>query len=343
MFYLARATTVALTAAAFALLNPSICRADASPAPSSSPAPSHTAQPAAPPPIPKDFDPCGGPLELLNKIGRLTTPCVFVRGEAAISAGYGSANIPANTQINFDTPFGSRNLGLSTAAHAFGYPATTVYIGVLPRAQISIVPPSFVQVNSSAAAAITGNNVVAAGATDMTFDYKQLLYVNMQKFSMVAVDVSYHAPTGSPRLRGEGPSYTIDPIAEQPLPHNFGVELALPVTNSASAVPGGGTQRGWGFAPMIIPYWQSQGGTMLAVSVQHSFNPNATPVVFSAAQLFGRHLMLSVSEGGFTYATGFTGPLAGLVHTSTQAYPSLFTVGVSYLFGHSDLPAALQQ
>ena len=160
---------------------------------------------------------------------------------------------------------------------------------------------------------------------------------------MVGADVSYHAPTGSTGLRGEGPSYTIDPIILQPLPHNLGLDLAFQITNSGKAVLGGGTQRGWSFAPQIIPYWQSQGGTMLAVAVQHSFNPNATPVVFSAAQLFGRHLMLSVSEGGFTYATGFTGPIAGLVQASTTAYPSLFTVGVSYLFGHSDLPAALQQ
>jgi hypothetical protein len=82
---------------------------------------------------------------------------------------------------------------------------------------------------------------------------------------------------------------------------------------------------------------------LLSVTVQHSFNPNATPVVFSAAQLIGRHFEVSISEGGLTYSTGANGPIAGLAHASANAYPSLFTIGVAYLFGRSDLPAALAQ
>jgi hypothetical protein len=327
--------------------------ADQTPAPSVSATPS--AAPQAPPPIPKNFDPCGGPLELSNKLGN-GTACVFVRGEVAVTAQYGSANLPANSQINFNTPRGSRSFGLSTAAHAFGYPASVIYVGIGSRAEIVVTPPSFVQVNSSASAALTGNNVLVAGAGDMQFQYKQLVWVDLAKFTMLAVDLNYKAPTGSPQLRGSGPSYTFNPIVTQPLPHNFGVTLAFPVTDSASTnaptctratgqlvcMPGA-IERGWSFSPQFIPYWESQGGTLIALMVQHNFHPSTTPVVFSAGQLIGRHFDVTISEGGFNYSASGSGPLNGLVNASSTAYPSLFSASVNYLFGSSNLPAALQQ
>jgi hypothetical protein len=322
-------------AVAFAMLvallsTASLTSAATTPDPSASATPS--AQAPAAPPIPKDFDPCGGPLELSNKLGN-GTACVFVLGEAAVTAQYGSANIPGSTQLNFM----SNALGLSGYAHAFGYPATAVYVGVAPRAEIVITPPSFVQVNS-------GLGTLAAGASDMKFEYKQLLYVNLEKFTMVALDLAYQAPTGSPALRGPGPAYTILPILTQPLPHNFGLTIALPVNNFTVACRTcTSTSRGWSISPQLVPYWESPGGTLLAVLVQHSFNPNVTPVAFNAGQLIGRHFEVTVTAGGFSYSSSRAGPFYGLVSASSSAYPSLFSVGVNYLFGRSDLPAALQQ
>jgi hypothetical protein len=288
---------------------------------------------AAAPAIPNNFDPCGGPLELSNKLGN-STACVFVRGEAALTAQYGNANIPANTQLNA----AGRTLNLSTSANAFGYPASVVYIGVLPRAEIAITPPSFVQVNSGRL------GTLAAGASDMSFQYKQLLYVNLPKFTMVAVDLAYKAPTGSPALRGPGPEYTIDPILTQPLPHNYGITLAFPLNNSAtSCSTRSTTQRGWNLSTQLVPYWASPGGTLLALFVQHNFNPSVTPVAFSAGQLIGRHFDLVLTVGGFTYSTSSVGAFHGLVSTSSTANPNLFTVSANYLFGRSDLPAALTQ
>ena len=309
------------------LLTPRLAAADPTPAPS--PVASTAPQPAAAAPaIPKDFDPCGGPLELLNKIGN-GTACVFVRGEAALVAQYASANIPVNTQLNVM----GNTLNLSGSAHAFGYPAPIVYVGVAPRAQLVITPPSFVQVNA-------GNlGTLAAGASDMVFEYKQLLYVNPVKFTMMAMDLAYKAPTGSQALRGPGPQYTINPIITQPLPHGYGVTIAFPVNNfTVSCSTCSSTSRGWSISPQLTPYWQSPGGTQLAVVVQHNFNPNTTPVTFSAAQLIGRHLSVAIAEGGFTYSSSRAGPFFGLVNASTTAYPSLFSVSVNYLFGHSDLP-----
>ncbi len=347
-------TFASVTLAAFAVLLPVAGLASADPSPAPSPSTAPAASPQAPPPIPSNFDPCGGPLELLNKIGN-GTACVFVRGEVAVTAQFGSANLPANSQINFNTPVGSRSFGASTAAHAFGYPASVIYVGIGARTQIAFTPPSFAQVNSSTASALTGNNVLAAGSTDMNFEYKQLVWVDLTKFTMLALDFSYKAPTGSPALRGSGPSYTFDPIFTQPLPHNFGLTLGLPVNDSSTqdrpacstatghvVCTAGAIQRGWSFSPQLVPYWQSQGGTLIALVVQHNFNPSVTPVVISVAQLIGRHFEVSIAEGGFNYATSSTA-LNGLVHASATAYPSLFTASVNYLFGESNLPAALQQ
>jgi hypothetical protein len=302
--------------------------ADPTPAPSATP----SAQPQAAPAIPKDFDPCGGPLELLNKIGN-GTACVFVLGEAALTAQYSSANIPVNAQLNA----AGGALNVSGYAHAFGYPAPVVYVGISPRAQIVITPPSFVQVNSGRL------GTLAAGASDMSFEYKQLVFVDLTKFTMLALDLAYKAPTGSPALRGPGPQYTLDPIITQPLPHNFGLTIAFPVNNfTVSCFTCAGTQRGWSLSPQVVPYWQSRGGTILALFVQHDFSPNTTPIAFSAGQLVGRHFEIAVSEGGFVRTATASGPFEGLVNATVSAYPSLFNVSANYLIGRSDLPAALQ-
>ena len=318
---------------------PSFADTQATPAPT--PAPTL-------PPIPAGWDPCGGPHELLNKIG--LTPCVFVAGEAALTAQYASVNIPSNTALNITTPGGATAATtFSTAAHAFAYPATTVYVGVLRRAQISITGPTFEQVNSSSAAAFTGSNVAAAGAGDMTFAYKQLFLLNPLKFTMLGVDFAYRAPTGSAAFRGPGPSYTLNPILGQPLPRNLGVAFALPINNftvvstscSTRATCTQTTSRGWSFDPELASYWESPGGTLAAVLVEHSFNPNVWPVTVDVTQLFGRHVSVYMSYGGLSYTAAGTGPFHGLVGTTTTTYPSVLSVGVNVLFGRSDIPMAV--
>jgi len=284
-------------------------------------------------PVPKDFDPCGGPLELLNKIGS-GTACVFVRGEAAVTAQYGSANIPATTHLNFM----ANTLDLSEYAHGFAYPASVMYVGITPRAQIAITLPSFVQINS-------GNlGTLAAGATDMQFDYKQIVYVKVPELDVVAVDLAYKAPTGSPVLRGPGPEYIIDPLVNVTLPHNFGLTIAVPVNNvTVSCSTCSSASRGWSLSPQLTPSWESPGGTLLSVSVQHDFNPSTTPVSFSAGQLIGRHFEFAVTYGGFQRTSSQAGPFLGLVSAANMAYPRLLSLSANYLFGRSSLPAALQQ
>jgi len=325
------ATFLAVALAVAPLLLASRAQSQPVPAPTASETPS--AAPEGERPIPKDFDPCGGFLELLNKIGN-GTACVFVRGEGAVTGQYTSAYIPINAQISAK----SRSLNVSSDMHAFGIPATVVYIGVAPRAQIVITPPSFVQVSS------TRLGILAAGTSDMSFEYKQLMFVDPAKFTMIALDLVYSAPTGSQAFRGPGPQYTINPIITQPLPHNFGLKLAFPANNfTVSCVTCANEQRGWSLSPQIVPYWESHGGTLLAVFVQHNFNPNTTPIAFSVGQLFGRHFEIAASEGGFVRTATATGPFLGVVNATATAYPSLFNISANYLIGESDLPAALQQ
>lgn len=314
-----------------------IAQATPSPAPAASPA---AAPAAAPPAIPKNFDPCGGFLELLNKIGN-GTACVFVRGEGAVTAQYASAAIPVTANIAINGPSRSVAFARSVSANAFAYPTSTAYIGILPRAQIAITLPSFVQIDSGAPSTPNRSNVLAAGASGMKFEYKQLAYVNLQTFAMGAIDLQYSAPTGSPAFSGSGPSYTVMPIFTQPLPHNYGVTLAFPVNNVRTT--GAPQSRGWKWSPQFVPYWESPGGTLVAFLFQHNFQPNVTPVVFSAGQLFGRHFEVSAEYGGFTYSASRNGAFSGLVNATASTNPSLFAVGINYLIGSSDLPAALQQ
>lgn len=334
-------------AAALALsIIPAAARAQAQPiqpnevvaeSPAPVPSPDASATPAAPPHAGppawlRTFDPCAGPLELLNKIGA-ATPCVFVLGEAAVTAQYVSANLPVNTQIDFM----GHTREISSGSHAFGYPAGLVYVGVGPRSEIVITPPSFVQVNSG------NHGTLVAGASNMKFEYKQLVYVNLGKFPLVGLDLAYKAPTGSPGLQGPGPEYTLNPILTQALPHHFGLTLAMPVTNfTLPCSTCGAGSRGWSITPLLVPFWEPQGGTLLALVFQHSFNPNVTPIAFTASQLVGRHFSLTLTGGGLNYTSSTSGPVAGLVSVENTTTPSLFSVGVNYLFGRSDLPAALQ-
>jgi hypothetical protein len=316
-----------LTAAALLF---TACPAAAAPLPEPSAIPS--AQPQAAPEIPKNFDPCGGPLEMLNKIGN-GTACVFVLGEAALTAQYSSANLPVNAQLSG----ASRALNVSGYAHAFAYPGPVVYLGIGPRSQIVITPPSFIQVDGGRL------GTLAAGTSHMSFEYKQLVFVDPAKFTMLAFDLAYKAPTGSQALRGPGPQYTVDPIVTQPLPHNFGLTIAFPVNNfTVSCFRCAGTQRGWSLSPQLVPYWESRGGTLLALFLQHNFSPNTTPIAFSAGQLIGRHFEIAVSEGGFVRTASASAPFDGLVNATATAYPSVFNVSVNYLIGSSDLPAELQ-
>jgi hypothetical protein len=267
---------------------------------------------------------------LLNKPGNVI-PCPFVLGEAAVVTSYGWVNLPVHANITIP---GIGTKGISASADGFFYPAATVYIGVSPAANIEITPPSFAQFNSS-----TGS-LLAAGATDMKFGYKQLFYFDPKEGTMFAGALTYKAPTGSAAFRGPGPAYGISAILSQPFTRTLGTSLVFAVNNSTLSTPVNGSTRAWSFTPTLAPFWETRGGTLIGVFIEHSFNPNVTPIGVTFEQLFSRHFYISAEYGGFHYSVSDVGALNGVVNASATSNPSLFSIGAAYLIGQSDAPSA---
>jgi hypothetical protein len=287
--------------------------------------------PAVPSPTPaiwpsKYFDPCGGALELVKKY-LAGGPCVFVLGQAMLQANYGATNTTANSQIFQNGEI----ITTPSAGRSFFYPNSLVVIGVTPRSQFSITPPSFQQ-NT----ALTG--VTVAGATDMAFGYKHEVYFNPATAALVSMSLSYEAQTGSPALTAPGPAYTVMPLASMPLGRGspFGIAITLPFINAVTSTTPTSVQRGWSFTPQIIPTWRSRGGTLIGLFIQHNFSPNTTPVTLNFAQTLGRQWLLTAQYGGQTLASNYTEPEAGIAAT-TRAYPRTITAGFCYMVGRSEL------
>ena len=315
-------------------------RAD-QPSSPASPTPGKTASPAPPPPsIPANFDPCGGPFELPNKLGN-GTACVFVLGEFAANASYETITAPVSTSITGPLMRGS--LTASGSVSASSYPGSTIYAGVGPRSQISFAPPTYVSVNTRAG--------VTAGGTDMTFAYKHLFLLNMANFTMLAINASYTAPTAGAPFGAAGPKYALDPIFTQPLPQNLGITIAAPITNfstTSTVCPRGIRSchqvigaRGWSWTPQFAPYWLSPGGTMVAGFVQHGFNPVTWPAAVYVSQSLNRHVEVFAQYGGGSVSVTTTGPVLGLFKAQTYVTPTVFSAGIAILAGESNLPPAL--
>jgi hypothetical protein len=277
-----------------------------------------------------DLDPCAGPLELESKTS--ITPCVFVAGEAGVSYGYASVNIPASLHAS---GLAGINRTFDIFGHLVAYPAFTMNIGLSTNAQLTVVLPSSIDTNSPFSAS-TG------GTSDMQFSYKQLFYKNLKSKTLASFEVSYDAPTAGPPFGATAPSYVGQLIVGQALPHYFGVAVALPVSYEAVSTNADGSNKyGYTFAPIILPYWQSPGGTLVALVASHSFSPNTTPLAVAALQLINRHLEIGVTYGGVNRFSNISGPIPEVVRFNAAAYPRVLSVNAYFLIGHSDVPPAL--
>jgi hypothetical protein len=288
-------------------------------------APSPVPHASATAPPPRRFDPCGGSQELLKKY-LAASPCVFVAGQGSVQMTYGGTNAPADALLIG----GVQMIGMSGYRHAFSYPAPLLNIGVTSNSQITILLPSFSQVNSALA------GTVVAGTADMEFSYKNLAYVNAARGILGGVLLTYAAPTGSPGLVAPGPAYAFNPLLNIALnkARSIGVSLAFPITDA----PASGTERTWSFAPQAVPYWRSPGGTLLALVVRHDFSSSATSLTINTAQLLTRQLQLQATYGGVNTSIDIANPVEGFAHATGTAYPRSFTLGFSYMFGSSELP-----
>ncbi|MGC2129240.1 MAG: hypothetical protein WA629_03985 [Candidatus Aquilonibacter sp.] len=273
----------------------------------------------SPSPAAAQRDPCGGAQELLKKY-LAASPCVFIAGEASVQATYATTTIPAGVTLDN----GSANASVSATRSALGYPGTLVNIGITHNAQIAFVPPSFSTVTSAQGATLV------AGATDMEFWYKQLMYVDTARGILAGVLLVYAAPTGSVGLAAPGPEYTINPLLNIATnkARNMGVSLAFPVVNASTA-----NRRTWSFVPQAVPYWRSPGGTLLALVVSHNFSSNVTPLLINTAQLLAHRFQLQATYGGVNSPLDFANPVEGVTRATGTSYSRTLTFGASYMLG----------
>lgn len=131
------------------------------------------------------FDPCGGPKELLNKFG--PTPCVYISGEAMVSAGY--SNISAHGSVS--ASHGAFAASLPLSGNASVYPDLLLVFGVSPSSQVQISTPSEVSVN-------TARFGTFSAASDTSLNYKQRVFLAQPPLrSLRSILVTSHRQTGA--------------------------------------------------------------------------------------------------------------------------------------------------
>jgi hypothetical protein len=288
-----------------------------------SPAATATAAPA-----PSLTDPCGGAHELLKKY-LSASPCVFIRGQGSIQMTYAGTNIG----VSFPHTVNGRSSITTLSSHAFGYPGAILNIGVASNSQVTVVLPTFSQVNNSQTGAV-------AGTADMEFRYKQLLYSNRKGGVLGGILATYQAPTGSPGLNAPGPTYELNPLLNIALnkSRSIAANFSFPVANVPSPSPSGASGRAWQFSPQAVVLWRSPGGTLLALVGQYAFSNNNAYLTINTAQLLSRDIQLQATYGGNSSLVDYVNPVEDIGRTTGDVYRRSFSVGVSYLIGRSEAP-----
>ncbi len=288
-----------------------------------SPAPAATTAPS-----PSLTDPCGGAHELLKKY-LSASPCVFVRGQGSIQMTYGGTNIG----VSFPFAVNGRSATTTVSSHAFGYPGAILNIGVTPTSQITVVLPTFSQVNNSQTGAV-------AGTADMEFRYKQLLYSNRKGGVLGGILATYQAPTGSPGLNAPDPTYELNPLLNIALnrSRSIAANLSFPVANVPAPSQSGANGRAWQFSPQAVLLWRSPGGTLLALVGQYAFSNNNAYLTINTAQLLSRNFQLQATYGGNSSLVDYVNPVEDIGRTTGTVYGRSFSAGVSYLIGSSEAP-----
>lgn len=241
----------------------------------------------------------------------------------------------AGTNIGVAVPHSVNGQPATTTAshHAFGYPGAILNLGITPTSQITIVLPSFSQVNNSQ----TG---VVAGTADMEFRYKQMVFSNPKGGVLGGILATYKAPTGSPGLNAPGPTYELNPLINIALnkSRSIAVNVSFPVANVPASSQSGASGRAWQFSPQAVLLWRSPGGTLLALVGQYAFSDNNAYLTVNTAQLLSRNFQLQATYGGNSSPVDYVNPVESIGRTTSNVYRRSFSLGLSYLIGRSEAP-----
>jgi hypothetical protein len=323
--------SLAVGLAALSVFSPLACRAQPTPAPSPSP-PANLPQAPASAPVwhnPTNspysiFDPCAGPREIFNKLN--PSPCVLVLGQAEV--GFGYANINTHGSVSVVGPLG-QGASLPISGNANAYPMLTMTAGVSSRSQLQISAPSYVALSAQR---LGSTNV----ATDLGFNYKQLLYFSPTKFTLAGIGLGYTPPTNG---ISTGPSYTIQPQLAQP----FNADLsagAFWTFKNAPVNTFDSTGRGWSDPIGLYLSWTPTNANFAFLPlVTHQFSPNRTTVILDGAYMFSRYTLLNVIYGGLNASSSTTLPFAPNFTFATNLTPRIFAATFYVLIGgESNLP-----
>jgi hypothetical protein len=333
MKHSARALATALTVSALASLTAPTPAAQ-QPTPAAAPTAAATAAPATPraglPKLPPNFDPCGGPQELLNKFG--TTPCVVPRGEAMLSAGYTSAKVTGNATLG--------SLGtLAFSGLARQFPQALLTVGVTPQSDLEIQLPSYLRADT------TREPWLAQGATDTSIEYKQRVAFDPIADTMTAVTLQVKLNTGSPSLRAASPAYVLGGLeskswAQEHVTFIGGVDAAYGPTMGPMPV-----QR-LSATVSALGLWTSPGSFLASAGAVYSSANGTVMPLFAVEQLVNPHVGVQVfylgMGSGFAQTTELGLPMIQAINSKGNV--NVVGANLIWLAGHGGpSPASLMQ
>lgn len=274
-------------------------------------------------------DPCGGPKELLNKFG--PTPCVYVEGEALVSAGFSNISTHGALQVSGNGPLGlSASLPISGNANV--YPSLLIAFGVSANSQLQFTLPSEVQINTQRLGTFSATS-------DPSINYKQRVFFSPTKYTQLAVDLGYTPPLEGGGINSPGPTYQIQLDIAQPLNANVSIGPWWTFKNAQSTGLTQTSERVWSDPLGIYIAWSPAYSSFEIIPVvYHDFNPNRTVIVGQVVQLLSRHLSIAVTYGGAESSSQSNGPFAQAFNFAANSSPRVFSANVYYLINESNLP-----
>jgi hypothetical protein len=272
------------------------------------------------PKLPPNFDPCGGPQELLNKFG--TTPCVVPLGEVMLSGGYSSAKVTGNVALGSIAT-------MPVSALARQFPQSVITVGVTPQTDFEFAGPSYLRLDTPS------KPWLAQGATDSSFEIKQQVAFNPFAAEITSITLQVKLDTGSPSLRAASPAYALGVLQSKAWPSQHltligNADVAYGPTSGPMPV-----QRASAGATGLA-LWTSPGNFLASVGAVYNTSSGVLMPLAAVEQLVNRHVGLQLYYAGMGAGFAQTTQVALPMINSIQTKGNVNVVGGSFvlLAGH---------